>query len=366
MTKTHPMTELTAGSEIDESTSDAIFDWFQFRRVCHNDRFPTYFARQLKLVDHQYQEMLRLELTTWDPMIADYMERQITRAAEDTTSGSSNSKTTNDLTTSKSTTYSGTDTQTTDRTQNQSGQTGNTRTNDLKSETTNNLTVTQDGTTSTSGEGTSTDAGSVTNKGTESSNNASGARVLDGTTPDSATYTQPAPSQPIPGMPTQLSWAYASAQRQSDGAETHAGENESTETRDLNGSTTSRSEGSDHSTTTTTGGTTRDDTGTVTDAGTSSSELTGKDVTTLERGQRAEESGTSGGTVSVEGTTSGSNKRDEDTRERYSGRHEAPPELLKRAWDYLYGSNSLKWLLAQLETCFFQIFDDEEDYDYGF
>ena len=71
-------------NEVDEATRSIIREWFQFRYVCDNDRFPVYFHRVMLRDYSRYKELLRIEAgkqgdrgikTAFDWLVTDYMER---------------------------------------------------------------------------------------------------------------------------------------------------------------------------------------------------------------------------------------------------------------------------------------------------
>lgn len=71
----HTMAEMAAGTQIDSATLDLLFDFYQYRYVCDNVRFPVYFRRELQKLQWQYNNLLRLESVEWDPTVSDYLER---------------------------------------------------------------------------------------------------------------------------------------------------------------------------------------------------------------------------------------------------------------------------------------------------
>ena len=93
------------------------------------------------------------------------------------------------------------------------------------------------------------------------------------------------------------------------------------------------------------------DSGTIDDAGSHSREV----VTNYDREISTENNLESNVTKSSEASETGS--RDGDVRERYSGRHEAAPELLQKAQNYILRSNAMKWLRKKLDEVFMQVLD---------
>ena len=92
--------------DIDEATQSLLFDWFQFRTVCDDEKFPEFYRRKLMRCEAQYRHLLRLEHSEFDPLVASYHERLAqsenteTSRSESTTevSGASSDTITKDLT----------------------------------------------------------------------------------------------------------------------------------------------------------------------------------------------------------------------------------------------------------------------------
>lgn len=74
--KKHP--DLYQNLDIDDPTKQAIFDWFQFREVCDDERFGVYFRRLLLTTLIKYDELVRIEpgISKYDWLVQDYMENQ--------------------------------------------------------------------------------------------------------------------------------------------------------------------------------------------------------------------------------------------------------------------------------------------------
>lgn len=375
------MTELAAGTQIPAETLDEIYAWYQFRRVCDNQKFPAFFNRQLKLAERQYLLLLRNDMTTWDPMVTEYMERQI--ASDETGKSSSQNNGTQSTNRSGDITHKTTG----EDIVNSEGTSGNTRTLatdidthggytqsgqdtvKIDSTRTDNLTHERDTT------DTRTDNTTSTQNGSGMENEISDNKHLEGATPDSKTYgtgstiglkspveTYPEVSHEI-GAPDKLDWKYTGAQSE----DVHTGDrvsrdtsetkNTGTVTNKATGSTTDTGTVSTDGEQTTTYGRGQTDnshtsnTGTIGDKGESS----GK--TTTQYGRVLTDTHSTTDSTTTAGTQTGNTERNLTQRERYSGRHSAPPELLQKAQAYILGSNSLKWLLSNLETCFYQIYE---------
>lgn len=375
------MTELAAGSQIDSDTLSLIYDWFQFRRVCDNERFQTYFNRQLIRAQRQYLLLLRNDMTTWDPMVQDYIERLTEDVSESThnasNTGSDSLKRTGDIT-HKTT---GTDTVKTD------GTSGNTKTLDITD--TDGGTVSDSGADTVAVDALRTDDLTHTRNTTDTrtdnlsstvnsdgmANEISDQISLEGQTPDSSTYgvgsaiglTPPEEGMPVVqhdiGAPEKLNWMYTGAQRegvtrgdrvtrdnsttQNTGDVTTVGTGDTKDTGTVADESTTRTQ---YGKTVTTENTTKQD-GTVTDSGTRN------DTTTTNYGRVLTDTQSTEDIRTTQGSQEGTDSSKSTHKERHSGRREAPPELLRRAQEYIVSSNSFKWLQQQLEPCFFQLYD---------
>lgn len=334
-------------------TQTAIIDWFQFRQVCDNARFSIYFRRQASLYAGQYNKLLSMDQTEWDPMVADFMERQ--RKHRDGSTTTTNGVTGGEETSTSTSTGSGTATGGTTGSHTSSGSDGRTVNREDAS--------TQDGTSAGTSDETGTESSKATGStsstastsreetGTEHGTETSSDRRLAGQMPDSSAYGQ--------GLPTSLNWAYTSTQEEAGankasdisrgnivtGSDNSSGETESQSSGEhgRKGSTT----GTTHNESTGTGKETAE--GTHSDEGTE--ETTHNDKTTSET--QGETKRNSSATNSSETAHQG----DGEEKERYSGRHEAPQDLLDRAYTYVLRSNALKHLIKWLEPCFFGVLD---------
>lgn len=89
------------GTGFDDATIQALYEWFQFRELYEPDRFGVYFNRQAKLVARQYLNYLRVEMIEFDPMVTNYIEREL-KANELTKNATRNNTTNSTGTTSTS------------------------------------------------------------------------------------------------------------------------------------------------------------------------------------------------------------------------------------------------------------------------
>lgn len=340
-----------------------------------------YFNRQLRLLERQYLLYLRNDMTTWDPMVVEYMERQL---LVDEKSTSTNSREGDSTTTRRGTTShesSGTDVVDT------TGNSGNTRTLDTQRTTngttslsgtdrverdstrTDNLTHTRDLT------DTRTDDTTTTGSESEMKSDVSDTKHLEGATPDSSTYGTGStigiapPEVGMPeishevGAPGKLNWTYTGGQAE-DVAVADSVTRSSTETKNT-GTVSSVSSGntSDSGTVdtvesaSTTYGRKETDQSSVDESGTISDQGTRTDKQTTKYGRVLTDTNDMTDSQATSGTETGESSRDTTHKERYTGRHESPTELLRKAQAYIIGSNSLKWLLDNLETCFLQVWE---------
>lgn len=375
------MTELAKGTQIPEETLQAILEWYQYRRVSDNDRFPVFFHRQLAMLERQYLLLLRNDMTSWDPMVADYMERQILSDEAGTSSTTNNGTQSTTRTGDIKHTTSGQDVVDSE------GTSGNTRTLKTSSNTEGGSeqsgtdTVTMDSTRkddlthTRNTTDTRTDATQSTSMGEGMENEISDNKHLEGVTPDSKTYGTgssiglKAPAEEWPavlheiGAPEKLDWKYTGGQSEDVHSGDRVSRDSSTTTNTGTVTTTGTGDTKDEGTVKTEGKQSTDygrnqtdhsetkHTGTIGDEGKS----TGK--TTTQYGRILTDTHETTDSTKTEGTQTGDTTRKLTQRERYSGRHAAPPELLQKAQAYVTGSNSLKWLIDRLETCFFQVYE---------
>lgn len=327
-----------ANTTIDEATQGSLIEWYGFRKVCDNDRFLRYFQRQLNLVTHQYEEYLRIESVQIDPMVSEYLERQIKRKGTDSGTVTRSNQETRNLSNKVNTTESGTDESTTTR--------DLTAVHDGTRDTTSSGsgTVTTDTTGTSKVDGTGTvevkDVGEGTNTNTRTSNN----KHLSGNLPQSSINAGG-------GFPDSLNWEYLTQQDESKDTTTDNGtkKDNNTQTTTRNTTDTTTTDGNTQQESTTIGTDEETSHSTDTDTGTIKTDGT----TSLNR----DVSGTDTGTVESEGQDVSNKQSDEDTRERYTGRHEAPQDMLDRAREYILSTNAFKWLRDQVEVCFMCVYE---------
>lgn len=67
-------THLYDDIDIDAASIQSIYDWFQFREVCDDDKFDAFFRRKLACDIDQYNQLIRLQFTEFDPLVSSYHE----------------------------------------------------------------------------------------------------------------------------------------------------------------------------------------------------------------------------------------------------------------------------------------------------
>lgn len=388
------MTELATGTKIPAATLDAIYDWFQFRQVCDNERFNVYFNRELRKWERQYLLLLRNDMCEWDPMVAEYMEHAIDESLNRTEGGTEGA--------TIGVTDSGDDTHEYRGTDKVTSKGGESVTETPESKFHDSVTHKYEGkekdveryTRNLIDAETRNFADRTEDKqhhfseSTGQQDTVSDAKQLDGSTPDSSMYgtgssvslaspgnlTKPAEGHADRGVwpavlhevgaPDKLNWTYTSGQSEridksdqvnrdsseqyvtGDISEYHTGGGTKTasggDTRAKSKEFENRKD-TDIRLTYVTG---EDKTKTIRNS--TDTTLYGK-TETVKYGKKQD-------TTKTE-SHSGHANDNRKLNERHSGRHEAPPELLKKAQEYILHSNSLDWLLKRLEGVFFQIYE---------
>lgn len=324
--------------DIDEASKQAIIAWFNFRKVCDNTYFVKFFQRQLTAYLWQYDQYLRLQSVAFDPMVADYMERQIIRKGDRKDSSTRKTTTTNDLTTTTDGSTSGSTT----------GKTTNNLKTTSNGSTENNSEVTVSGTDTTDTDSTVTGTGTIDVLDDGTSEN-----TRNGTNNNKSLSAQlPQSSVNQDGVfPENLNWQYLTQQDESRGTNS-----------DTDNGKTHNDQTTTRNTQDTTAGTstlTRDMTTAGHDTGTTESTIdnTGTVDTEGQTSGTSNSTTTNTGTVVGDETGSVDSQSNDDTRERYTGRHESPQDLLDRARKYITSTNAFNWLVAQLEPCFMGVYD---------
>lgn len=330
---------------VSDITKSLIEEWFGLRNVCNDDNFLRFFRRKMNVTALRYAQLSRIELAAFDPLVADYIEREIIENNSKTMSGNSSEIT--------SGTSSGESNQTSTRTPDLLVTEASTRTPNLSEATTGQTSgqsskthggsdvIEYDGTRSSTqgGSDTTTNTGNSTDNHVEMSKQA----------PQSIAY-QGATAGNIPS----LDWTYATAQGQARNDHTEQGQSTV-----QHGMTESGTDG--HEETKTYGGTesgtesgsnqqTILSTGTETNNGTTAT--TGEDETVIVGTTSGQTSGTKSGQSTGTETGNGS------TREIATGRNGlTPQEAFGKAVQYLKTSSAWEWLARELEECFLAVYD---------
>lgn len=321
---------------IDELTATNLYYHFCLRRVNETEKinnldiWELHFKSALRLLSSQYSEYLRIENIKIDPMVTDYIERQIrTKNAgttETTTAGTITETSTNGGTTTTTETPRTirTTTRNINNTENSTDNLTQSQTLDTNTTETRNTTDTTAGTTS------------------DSTTAANDTREMQRTLPNTTYYTNYGVNTARDSsMPQRLVWTDASTQ----------GERDSKETTTANGSNNTETTATGTITTATTG----NPTGTT--AETYSGNSTGTETATEEAGGTSTTAAETTGTGSRTGNNSGTNSTEStaagQTREQYTGRHgQAPQDLLDRAREYILRTNAFEWLCIKLNANF--------------
>lgn len=95
---------------LDEATELELIDYFYYRYLCDDDdKFIRFFQRNIRRYKSQYEQYLRIQNTTFDPMVGRYLERkyQDTYKREDNATETRQSTNNNEYTSNNTTTNTG-------------------------------------------------------------------------------------------------------------------------------------------------------------------------------------------------------------------------------------------------------------------
>lgn len=396
------MNEAMHGEQyVDQATGEALYRHYMYWEPCTDDKdqWLNWFEDALYTYGPQYINLIRIQTTEIDPLVSEYMERQLKRYSEtsakneqtQTGNGKTTSKTTHDttVTTDEGKTTSGTETRTNnpDSTTTVSHKYDHTSTAETTHDTTDSTSGNENGSGSTQhGETIETTYNAdtttrtpgkqtVTTQRTGSDTDTTHTQALSGELPQTTQYTANA------GMPQNLNWRYGTAQQEGNSTSTHkagTGETVTTEaqpeTSVRSGGDTVTHGGTDSTTSSKITGSTATHTGTDTtttnektndaDGDTDTTRTTGTtenvsgETSTTETGKTTQ---ATTGTDTVDGTSenSGSTKGEQsgvqsgEDREIYSGRHASPQAMLDEARRYIENMNAFRWLCRQLDDCFY-------------
>lgn len=348
-------------TDVSPLTKELIYDWFCMRNVCDDKKFGVMFKRKMNTCALRYAQMLRIELSGFDPLVADYVERQTIESNTKTSTGESNHKAsgttgqdgrdntvrTPDLrdTHSNTRTPNLTDTHSSTRTQDLTDGHSSTRTPDL----TDRETGETSGSNSTTHGGTDVTTDNGTAKGVH--------KEMSKQAPQSISY-----GGGGGGSLPNLDWTYATTQGQSEDV---SADNKTSTTQ--YGATENGTNSGRNSTTTTHTGNERtvgQDTHTGTEKNVGEDNYKGTEKSAGEDTHTGTE--TTSHTQHMEGThsdigsdtTSSNEIGTGDRKEIASGRGGlTPQEAFSKAMTYLKTSSAFTWLRWELEDCFLSVYD---------
>lgn len=400
------MTQTTAvlfPTNVSDDFKQVVYDWFQYREVCDDDKFPTFFKRKIAEDYPRYMELLRVEPghAHYDWLVSMYRELENTKTGTvDSTEnrtlssqGSRNNTTTRTGTSTAEVSQTeqkrGTDTVVTDGTETLNTQDALTGTETLNRTGTQNTVRTpnlsgslNDTKTTTRGQAIET-ATQGTTGSTEASDRygATDAVHVDKILPqESGGISRSSASIGNYGVPelTGMNWQYASnaAEDTSKSAETagrtSSGTNQQTTTvTPLTGSdqeTLARTTSESGTETTgvtnnlqdqTTYNTQRNRTGTIdNDVSEQTTYNSDKNIEGTSE-KNITDNSTLAGTNTGSSTEAGTRNVESDvtTHDRYTGRDKAPAELLKEAVQYIKSTCAWEWMYNQLNVCFLATYD---------
>lgn len=342
---------------VDDPTKSLIFDWFQYREVCDNEKFNVFFNRTLNAAMRKYRQLLRIQpgetiefedgetkLVNYDWMIQTYHELQHTTEEDidvaETTSGTNTVARDNREVTDGVVTTTGRDRLNKNTTAQSTGQTDVTSENYNKHQ--NNLTDrTQD-----------RFERDLTDKNTadmhHNTSNDSNDKTLGKAAPQSQSYLGTS------GMPTTLDWQYPGSQgetKHTDAGDTHD-----------NGYTQDRQTGftTDDQTTNHTGWS--DDAGNGKSKNISSNSGFGTEDSTTNINRQTMDDTTKTSESSEQGSSNvdknGYTSHDTLHREMMQGRNLDIATILENAKNFILGSSAWDFLYGEIDKCFISIYND--------
>lgn len=317
----NPDVDLYADTDYDVITKDIIEDWFYFRKIVDNEKFAHFFNRKLRIINYQFNQLYRFETIKIDPFVANYMEKehsykrtmQTLRNLEQKTLYEASEKDLGTIVTESESTM----TPNLKSTKKETSDFNTKNTGDIKNIL--DLKTVNDG--STSSDTSNTTTNDLTN------------RQLNGTLPMSDGY--------VDGFPENLNWENASTQ----------GEAKNTGTVSDSGN----SSGTSTNTETRTGTDTQTQDTNEKFSGTkdSLSDYTGNSKTNKNETETHNLTKDNNSSTDHNTKSNGSDAENSSYKEILTGRNGIlPSQALEEARNYMYNTNSMKWLLDQLEVCF--------------
>lgn len=361
-------------ADLPPGTAASIFDRFESREICDNDKFDRYFRRTITNYKGKFETLLMIEGIKFDPMVNRYLEAQQIHNG----TGSNRGVTYNDYSNKQG--GSGnvtTDTTTKDKDHQEGTRNVTSIINVIGSGTSTEeyhdsktTSGTLDNTGSNTRDGSSSTAGSSTGEthNTSDSSNDSVTRNASKAAPMSASgvTTTAAGEGQAPGPHlSNLDFSYASQYAQQDAAGRDIGKNDENRSETRSETVTTKETGSDTRKETTSG----TETGTGNRSGTTTekhdenktdTETTKDDITrdgSVHAFQLDQRAYTDEGTSRKEDTVT--TQTSDTSTNRITGREGLTPQEAKRqAEEYLRRFNpAIEWFLGVLETCFIGIYD---------
>ena len=308
------------------ATKKLIDDWFGTRIVCNDDNFERFFTRQFNLCALRYSQLARIELSSFDPLVSDYMEREAINNSNRTSASKRDANKSNisnaEINNTQNSTGNDESTSTSKRDANKSNisnaEINNTQNSTGNDESTRTPNITRTDASSRA----NNDSANDSKVGSSKSNSKD--KAMNKVAPMSISYERTNGDLP------NLDWSYATSQDQRE----NVSNGSSTETNTHEGN----SEESYSNTSKETG----------TDKNVSNSTNTSTNNTThaINGSETSKETGTS--------TETGDSK-DREVRTGRGGL--TPQEAFRTAVAYLKTSSAWDWFRKQLEECFLCIYD---------
>lgn len=315
---------ITYPTSVDDPTKVLIFDWFQYREVCDNEKFNSFFNRTLNASMRKYRELLRIQpgevldfdgveqVVTYDWLVQNYREMQHTINEE----GMSSETNIGDNNVSRESLSTGT-------------KIGSVVGEDVTDrDTTSTSSSLGEGSSSASSSDQAANASATSHSGEDASDD----KTLSKSAPQSISYSG------VTGMPTTLDWTYPGAQSEAK----HTGSDSSDDTSSASSMGSSASSSAN------------ENSGAAAGAGTEDTTFnTSRDTTDAD--SRVDTSSESGDNS---GSRSGVTAHDSIAREISNGRSLDIATLLDNAKNFILGSSAWDYLYGQLDKLFISIYND--------
>lgn len=348
--------EAVYNSILDQATNEMLTEHFYYRFLCDSDdKFIRFFQRNLNKYKKQYNNYLRIENTTFDPMVSRYLEKKYTDIStvnEKNTIGvveNANNTLNTTITEAKTGTISDECKQGSDRTQKLTDvkNTSSTATQDRK----NTGTVTDVDAKNNTSNTTTTNETDSTNTTTSSENN----RIIASDMPQanvSSSTTTPIGS---------VNWQYASNMQDS------AKNTNSSDVLDSTNKISALTTDEETNNSTQTQNLLEDTNTTLNEDVNNTANLTENNTINLTntQTQNLKDNITNAtenlNNVKKDTTADNSTTSNFEHKEIFTGRDDSPQRMLEAAREYIVNTNAFAWLTSKLDTCFMSdFFYDEE------